>query len=255
VSNELKKYLYISTGNLNGVYTLRSIISSPAVHQDKFIRRLSRNWDTAWNLGYLCAEKTGCIYLTEQTDEWALNEWGEGAKENIKEYYTWKSYLHRGEMPFGLHKNIRLEKLPWNYRCWLREQEPENKLWDMLRFYLRPWEDSDNARMKIVRQRRKAIANSEFVGTPKEHLRLKLTCIAKSAYDSFYGGGMVSTMLDENGNVIKTFGRCPIEKGETKKVKFIVKKHNTFRGNKETLVTHVLEDKNEKNQESENENA
>jgi hypothetical protein len=250
-TNDLKKYLYISTGDLNGVYTLRSIISSTAVHQDKFIRRLSRDWDTAWNLGYLCAEKTGCVFLTEQGDEWALNEWGEGAKENIKEYYQWKACLHRGEMPFGMHKHTRLENLPWKYRCWLREQQPGNKLWDMLRFYLRPWEEDDSKRMKLVRQRRVAIANSEFVGTPKEHLKKKLTCIAKNAYDSFYGGGMVTTMLDEHGNVIKSFGKCPIEKGETKKVKFIVKKHNTFRGNKETVITHI---KVEDNHEAENNN-
>lgn len=81
--------------------------------------------------------------------------------------------------------------------------------------------------------------NSNWVGYPGKRLASRVTCEHKHHYESRYGGGVITTLRDENGNCIKTFGVCRLAVGDTADVVFTIKEHSEWRDEKQTIVTRV----------------
>jgi len=82
-------------------------------------------------------------------------------------------------------------------------------------------------------------AKSQHVGNIGERHVATLTATHTFSYESQWGGGRITIFRDENGNSLKTFGQCPIDKDETAKCKFSVKAHEDYKGEKQTLINRL----------------
>jgi 2'-5' RNA ligase len=106
---------------------------------------------------------------------------------------------------------------------------------------------------EIVLQREQtARGTSEHLGTVKERLKLRLTVEAVFEREGDYGVTYITRMADPDGNIVKWFGSYPLEQGKTYEGMWGVKKHDEYKGGKETVVTRptklemVVEDTGEK---------
>ena len=91
---------------------------------------------------------------------------------------------------------------------------------------------------EIERERiAKVAAASEHVGTVGERLKLKLKVEQIWEREGNYGTTFITKLADEQGNVFKWFGSYALEQGEEYEGAWQVKKHDEFRGAKETQLT------------------
>ena len=80
--------------------------------------------------------------------------------------------------------------------------------------------------------------NSEYVGEVGKRMNVKVTIMDKRVCESHFGTSYLHKMVDQAGNILKWFAsNCELEVGKTYNMKATVKKHDEFRGVKETLVT------------------
>ena len=62
-------------------------------------------------------------------------------------------------------------------------------------------------------------------------------------FDGAYGTSYLVTMVTPEGNVLKTFSSGNfgnVEVGQTLQIKGTVKKHEVYKGNKETMLSRVV---------------
>lgn len=243
-----QRIIYISTGDTNGFYTLRvkTLIERPYgfSYVDHFIKNSSRDWDTAIEEATAIAKTQGARMGTKIDEMWDLNAWGSGktAIKNISRFIEWKAWIDAGLMPFGKHKGTPFAEIPAGYRKWMRAEATQgDKCWDLLIAAIKPMEADDialDAAEKAGREAEKA--KSDWVGYPGDRTEAVITCISKIPYESrYYGGGFISILKDDKGNKLKTFGVCRIDKGETRKATFMVKKFEEFRGEKQTEIKNI----------------
>lgn len=94
--------------------------------------------------------------------------------------------------------------------------------------------------------RRKATANSQHIGKPKDKIAdHEVEVIGVRHTDGFRGGvTTIVTMTDTDGNVLKWFasGHKDYETGKRYKVKATIKGHDEYQGVKETAVTRATLD-------------
>lgn len=80
--------------------------------------------------------------------------------------------------------------------------------------------------------------NSSHVGEVGKRMNIKVTVLDRRICESHFGTTSLHRMIDESGNILKWFAsNCELEIGRTYQMKATVKKHDEFRGVKETLVT------------------
>lgn len=82
------------------------------------------------------------------------------------------------------------------------------------------------------------------VGVPGERMKvpMKLTVVRTSTFETVYGMTTLTVLHDEDGNVLKSFGKMPRElreEGDTAPVTFYVKSHGEYRGTPETVINRV----------------
>ena len=255
--------MYISTGNANGFYTLREVTYNVSnLPVDRYRQNLSRDWTVAYEMARTIAREAGAKLLTRFNEQWNLNEWGSGNTTPKKqgEYYSIKFHLDNGVMPFGKYCGVRLEDLSSEYRNWLRRHAQDTPTGNLLNEYLMPFEpqdvemDTDMEALEAIAEEtvtpepvvetavaepEPVVSKSVHIGTPKERLETELTCIKRVVYHSHYGAGSISVLTDKNGNVFKTFGVCRIEEGDTRKVSFVIKGHDEWKGENQTIITRV----------------
>ncbi len=246
-------YIYISTGETNGFYTLRSKrhfqSGNHFGYRDNFIKNSSRDWDTALKEAHFVAKARGAKVITGPDDKWDLNEWGSGKTsiQNISRYVEWQAWLMDGLMPFGKHKGSPIDSLPESYRIWLRKEADGSKYWDLLIKFLKSFEAADNAwqeeRNKILEKRQqewKAVRErSNWIGNVGQRITKVVTCEHKHPYEGHFGPGYISTLRDQNGNCFKTFGTCALVVGEMAEVKMTIKKHDEWKNEKQNVVTRL----------------
>lgn len=88
---------------------------------------------------------------------------------------------------------------------------------------------------------------SNWQGEIGDKIQIEAKIISINVFDGGYGSTNVYKMVDKNGNVYTKFGTInpryvdtdDVEKGSNIKVKGEVKKHNEFRGKKETLIGRI----------------
>ena len=246
---------YIDSGKFNGFYTLRTVVAGPGFYNDQYIKTLSRDWGKAFVKYEKFLEVSQREQLTGEGDEFMLNEWGMGGSQDwsIAHYHRWKIQFERGVMPFGKHTDTKVSDLTPGYRLWLRDLATKKvaagnknlaKTWQLALDALKPYEAEYAETIANKEKRAKEIeakkAKSKHVGEIKKRIIKTLTCEAKWPYESDFGGGEISLLRDEEGNTLKTFGVCAIGKGETKTVKFTIKDHQEYKGEKQTLINRLM---------------
>lgn len=94
---------------------------------------------------------------------------------------------------------------------------------------------------KICSERAARDASSEFVGTVGNQLTIQAKLEAVFGFDSRFGYTSIFLFRDADGNIVKWMtasrSESDFEKGETYIVKGSVKKHDTYRGAKQTVLT------------------
>lgn len=91
-------------------------------------------------------------------------------------------------------------------------------------------------------QRDKLNAGSDHVGALKQRMEMTVTVLNVKCLESQWGSTGLHKMVTEDGNMITWFASGSaswLQQGETYKVKVTVKKHDEFRGAKQTVVTRV----------------
>lgn len=95
-------------------------------------------------------------------------------------------------------------------------------------------------RLKLTAEYEKAEAarkaKAGHVGQPGERIERELTTVVRFTIDTAYGIGYITILRDTDGNTFKTYGKCTIDKGETKRVKFTVKAHGIYKDEKQTTI-------------------
>ena len=84
---------------------------------------------------------------------------------------------------------------------------------------------------------------SEFVATEGERITATVTVKNVKGFDGQYGISYLVTMTTPEGNVLKTFASGDfgnVEVGQTLTIKGTVKKHDLYKGNKETMLSRVV---------------
>lgn len=92
-----------------------------------------------------------------------------------------------------------------------------------------------------TKQERAAYRSNEYFGEVKKRYELDLKVLSISGFDSVWGWVTVYKMVDPEGNAFGWFstGSTSLEEGETYHVKATVKKHQEWKGRKETVVTRL----------------
>lgn len=108
----------------------------------------------------------------------------------------------------------------------------------------REWEAQRNA------EREQMGKASDFVGKEKERLTISIeSCQLLTSGESYYGYWYLYQFLDTDGNVFVWFASNPLDDLENRKIlaiKGTVKKHDERNGVKQTVLTRVKVDKEEK---------
>jgi hypothetical protein len=83
---------------------------------------------------------------------------------------------------------------------------------------------------------------SNWVGEVGERIERKVKCVYSMTYEGDFGTSVLYILVDDDGNVYKTFysgSKWEIAKGETATIKGTVKKHQEYKGEKNTMLTRV----------------
>lgn len=89
---------------------------------------------------------------------------------------------------------------------------------------------------------RKAVRNSEWVGTIGKRQDFEVTFLGQSEFASDFGWTYVYRFSDKSGNMLvwKSGSAVEFEQGKEYKVKATPKAHNEYRGTKQTLVNRLV---------------
>lgn len=90
---------------------------------------------------------------------------------------------------------------------------------------------------EIERKERKV---SEYVGEIGDKIEVQITCVYETGINTQFGTSKLYIWIDDNGNVYKTFYsgcKWDMVKGETGLLKGTVKKHEEYKGSKNTMLT------------------
>jgi hypothetical protein len=97
-------------------------------------------------------------------------------------------------------------------------------------------------------KKKQAEPKSEYIGTVGEKVNMELTVTGVSGFEGAYGWTNVYKMVDTNNNQVTKFGKInsrylvsgeTIEEGSVLKFKAEIKKHEEFRGKKQTTIGRV----------------
>jgi hypothetical protein len=97
---------------------------------------------------------------------------------------------------------------------------------------------------ELERKKRDERPESHHIGNIGERLEMTLTCERIHEVESDYGCSGIHKLVDQDGNDLTWFASGSatwIDEGETVTVKATVKKHDEFRGRKQTIVNRVKE--------------
>jgi hypothetical protein len=98
-------------------------------------------------------------------------------------------------------------------------------------------------------EKKKSRVPSEWIGTVGERIRnIEVTCIFRTVVESHYGVSVLYKFLDGEGRIYKTFysgSSWRIEQGEKGKLTGTIKKHDTYKNQKETSFSRVKIEKEE----------
>lgn len=149
----------------------------------------------------------------------------------------WKTEFENDRFPFGKYAGWKMKDIPGAYRNLMRARAKEKipqgfTDWQMVLDAFAPFEAED-AKINNIRDKEK----SQHVGTVGEEYVTTVTCVETFPINGNYGERQVYVFQDENGNVIKSFDRgCPQEPGMTRKVICRIKAHETYQGERQTIV-------------------
>lgn len=102
----------------------------------------------------------------------------------------------------------------------------------------------------MVRQQKESLLvttkkESEYVGNEGSKVQLKMKPVVLSPYESQWGTGLLVRFEDECGNILVWFASNAIPAdftmNEFKTFKFTIKKHETYKDSKQTIVNRVKE--------------
>jgi hypothetical protein len=97
-------------------------------------------------------------------------------------------------------------------------------------------------------KKKQAEPTSDYVGTVGEKVNMEVTVVSVSGFNSAFGWTNIYKMIDSNDNQITKFGTInsrylvsgnTIEEGSVLKFKAEIKKHEEFRGKKQTTIGRV----------------
>lgn len=247
--NHVSREIYISSGMLNGFYTLRSRTEAGLFSTDIYLRNLSTDADKA---EAKAREYFDRVYGDTAADvrfagfaDFDLTPWGKALK-------PWEhkqmAAIEAGFWPFGKHAGARIEGSPEGYIVYWAEQTADASKPVALALIevCRSIADAAGLRVKFE-ERRKAVqaqraadaARSTHVGTiGKRDTFAALTLRALPSFDSMYGRVYIHILADAAGNVlIYKGGKALAEVGATISIKATVKEHGERDGTLQTILS------------------
>jgi uncharacterized protein (DUF3820 family) len=248
-NNRVTRTIYISSGLLNGFYTLRSRTEAGLFSTDIYLRNLSTDQDKAEAKAREYFDRvygdTAADVRFEGFADFDLTPWGKALK-------PWEraqmGEIEAGCWPFGKHKGARIEGSPEGYIVYWAEQTADASKPVALALIevCRSIADSKGLRVKFEERRKQVAAQraadavtSRHVGTVgKRDTFAALTLRALPSFDSMYGRVYIHILADAAGNVlIYKGGKALANVGDTVTLKATVKEHGEREGTLQTILS------------------
>lgn len=238
------RFYYISSGALNAMRTLRSVISVPGVYfRDEYICNLARDWDEAM-------AKARARVGTEaeiRGSDFNLNEWGKYGGAKVKPWMRKQlDQIEMGIMPFGKHKGREIKTLPEGYVKYWVEQVATNTVGQVLvqKFtdianeldYFAKWDGEEKAAEKAYQEK---IESMDHVGVVGERKVVFVRCDKVLGFSGGPSWSPYTTYLnicvDRHGNEFVYRGSKRWEEGKYYKATVTIKEHKTYKGKPQTV--------------------
>lgn len=136
------------------------------------------------------------------------------------------------------------ENIWWNMRLLTQSDAVDPKGAGLLAYGVQHYKQHlDKEAAEADRKRREASRvpqkPSEWVGEVGERQTFILTVVGEQEIQSDFGSSTLYTMKDPSGNIFKWFasGYTTIERGKTYRLKATVKKHDDWKGQKQTVIS------------------
>lgn len=82
-------------------------------------------------------------------------------------------------------------------------------------------------------------ASEHIPGAAGERLIVSATCVSRTPIETAFGTSILAILHTDGGNVLKVFGKCPLQKGERRTIKATVKSFGEYKGVKQTQINRV----------------
>jgi hypothetical protein len=237
--------IYISSGRLNGFYTLRRTIVGAKVYRDNYIRTLSTDPDKAEALAKDYFERVSrgdpqFIYLGMQADE--LDPHGTNNPLKVWERVALRKVAD-GVIPFGKNEGARFDAqddgwlMFWHRKVGAAENTPVFEAVACAASgvaHERGLIEAYKARAAAVEARKAA---SQYVGTVGERMAVNAAINYTTGFETAFGYMFVTIMSDANGNTLVYKGSRQLgAEGDRVKMQAAVKHHDERKGEKQTVL-------------------
>jgi len=261
MTDHIKREVYIGTGELTGFYTLRKVIYSTDpnngwMFSDRYIKNLSTDPKKADEMAEQYASRTGSLLTGYADFDLRAHKNNELLNNRVIAFIKEHQIINFGKYRGRTFSEI-VEKDP-QYMQWLKSEEvnirikqPTFKLTMVAVQQL-----CEEGVLSIPEKVAKPVVEkktSEFVGTVGEKIEIELKVVLRKNVSTKFGGSTMLIMVDENGNVVKTFTnaswldeevkdetgfyfRQNVIKGGKIKIAGLVAKHDIYNEEKSTIL-------------------
>lgn len=244
MTDHIKREVYIGTGELTGFYTLRKVIYSTDpnggwLFSDNYVKNLSTDPKKADELAAQYAARTGCLLTGYADFDLRAHKNNELLNNRVIAFIKEHQIINFGKYRGRTFSEI-VESDP-QYMQWLKSEEvnirikqPTFKLTMVAVQQL-----CEEGALSIPEKVAKPVVEkktSEFVGTVGEKIEIELKIVFRKYVSSQFGGSTMLIMVDENGNVVKTFTNASWLDEEVKDETGTYFRQNVIKGDKIKLV-------------------
>jgi hypothetical protein len=244
MTDHIKREVYIGTGELTGFYTLRKVVYSTDpnngwMFSDNYIKNLSTDPKKADELAAQYAARTGCLLTGYADFDLRAHTNNELLNNRVIAFIKEHQIINFGKYRGRTFSEI-IESDP-QYMQWLKSEEvnirikqPAFKLTTVAIQQL--CEEGVLSIPEKVAKPAVEKKTSEFVGTVGEKIEIELKIVFRKYVSSQFGGSTMLIMVDENGNVVKTFTNASWLDEEVKDDTGSYFRQNVIKGDKIKLV-------------------
>ena len=244
MTDHIKREVYIGTGELTGFYTLRKVIYSTDpnggwLFSDNYVKNLSTDPKKADELAAQYAARTGCLLTGYADFDLRAHKNNELLNNRVIAFIKEHQIINFGKYRGRTFSEI-VESDP-QYMQWLKSEEvnirikqPTFKLTMVAVQQL-----CEEGVLSIPEKVAKPVVEkntSEFVGTVGEKIEIELKIVFRKYVSTQFGGSTMLIMVDENGNVVKTFTNASWLDEEVKDETGTYFRQNVIKGDKIKLV-------------------